>query len=660
MKFKVFLFGMVAAALMMSCNNETVYQGTDDPNNYEGFSTHATFNLNIGKVSTYAGYTEHPADDYELTVSDAAMYIYKVSGATIAPEAMAYIDADADLGTPRMITMATTSGQKKIFVALNVSNSATNPILDNNGGNSTFTNHQDTGIVYNTNPFVSLNNVLYSAAVPANGFTTTAPALLTNPAVRSANGLIQTFAGGSIDPADGLIYHYGVWPTDNTARYCFMSNWDGPDDFNSGGYDYESKCLFTLAANVSLTASKSLIAAENKGNHVEIFVQRAYAKISLRITANGATPSSSAIAPYESSEADGSKGKFTPWTDGTSTTAYIWSLGGINKMEYPFQQFGKDFGGSYPDQVLSPNWQWSVGDTLDVGNEVNSDEWYTNYDNTRVFAARSYLTPANTVSNVLTTMTSPNNYVGLSPADILNIDDFNYAFATENGTEYPQKQDKSTYVIIGGVYAPENVVTEVLKPGTNTADADVGWNDFTTVAGAGLDQGFGSNTYYSIPYPNSGTVDPLDTLYYLANLQVFIHGSDNLAKYIAWALKKDLTLTAPTLDDPAVAAYINALRKTDTKSDEEFFAYYQGNCWYRVWVREPALAKGSRFYDEVLVRRNHIYDINITKILGPGIADPNTIIIPGEIIPEQETFVSVDITQLMWHLVDSQHEVGNK
>ena len=243
----------------------------------------------------------------------------------------------------------------------------------------------------------------------------------------------------------------------------------------------------------------------------------------------------------------------------------------------------------------------------------------------------------------------------LSTADGANAN-LVFAFSTENGTEYPQKQDKSTYAVIGGTYRPANIVTSLLKQGINSQPADIGWNNTTAVTGLGPSQGYLPAPVVIGSYPTiTWATGSLDTMYYLANVKVFIHGLDNLAKYIAWQIKVDQTLTAPTVSDPTIEAYINTL-----KANDEIFAYYQGNCWYRVFVRDPAVAKGPEGYDEVLVRRNHVYDINITKIKGPGIADPNRIIDPGVIIPEQETFVTADIIILDWHKVSSDQEVDNK
>ncbi|MDR0835991.1 MAG: fimbria major subunit, partial [Tannerella sp.] len=66
--------------------------------------------------------------------------------------------------------------------------------------------------------------------------------------------------------------------------------------------------------------------------------------------------------------------------------------------------------------------------------------------------------------------------------------------------------------------------------------------------------------------------------------------------------------------------------------------------------------------NKILVRRNHVYQVNITKIKGPGIGDPNDIIDPDpkepEPIEEADTYVTVEIQIMKWHIVAQETEVG--
>ena len=651
MKFKVFLFGMVVAALMMSCNNESVYGPEIKNPGIESESTVATINLNFRNVNTFAGEDEITATGYETAISDAAIFIYTYDGVGgMQPEAMAYVP-DANLGTPKQVTLLAKSGLKKIFLALNVKNDI-HPLLDANGG--TFTAKQDTGINIYLDPytgmaFSALNNIL-SAPGSTDPFEIIS-AIPTGIGVNGgANGLIQTLAGGSITYANGVKYSTDPLTSD---MYCLMTNWDGPADVNgNSSYTYRSECEFYLFPGVPPDSSQLapiIVANQSVNNHISIGVQRAYAKISLRITANGATPSPSATAPYESTLTDGSQGRFTPWIDGTSGES-IWALGGINKRTYPFQQFA-----GIHSAVASPNYPLATGDTILKYplDPRDSHEWYDSYDNTRVFGPNKYYyTDDNTVTNIYDAMTTPGNSLPLSSPDIQDLGTFNFAMCTENGTEYEQWQDRRTFVIVGGTYAPRNVLTSIHNSTVSLNQAAKGWNGEPAIPNS-ANNGLDVNPYFVLPYGavGSGT----DTLYYLVTEKVFIFGYENLVKYYAWE-----ELLDPNEDDPVnnmAPSVIAAM--TDAIDNENLMAYFHGQCWYRVWVQDPTATSTSWVDDEYLVRRNHVYDINITRILGPGIADPNKIIIPGD-KPELYTFVTADITILNWHLVSQEQDVSFK
>ena len=646
MKFKVFLFGMIAAALMMSCNNETVY-GPDAKNPVIGESTSATINLNFKNAKTYAGEEESPATGYEIAVRDAAVYIYKWDGANMEPEAMAYVaNANMPIGGAtvsgnRAVTLMVKNGEKKIFVALNIGNTTT-PLLDNNGGVFTFIARPDTGIAYTSTTFSALNNILYSTAA---SITTTDPSIATPGFNGNGNGLIQTLAAGSIVSSNGVLYSTSTPGTAGDGAFCLMTNWDGPvdkADGTAGTYIYTSDCKFFLLPNISAADSKT-----GPDNNFEIGVQRAYAKISLRITADGAGVNTGAgyVGPYTSSESDGSQGQFTPWKNTAATPQNIWALGGINKRTYPFQLFA-----GTQSAVASPNYALATGDVIDTTNPANSDAWYDSYDNTRVFgsSAKVYGLPANTVTNVRDNVRTAGNSLALSPADG-TISTMLFAMCTENGTEFPQLHDRSTFAIVGGVYAPKNVLTGIQNPAVTTNPAEKGWNGAAPVVNASS-TGYDVNTYYALNYSAVG----MDTLYYLVSEKVFIHGRDNLIKYYAWELKKDKDEADPVTNlSTDVADAINT-----ANANGSLLGYYQGNCFYRVWIKDPTAAATSSLQDEVLVRRNHIYDVNINKIKGPGIADPNSIIVPGVEVPELDTFVTVEIKILDWHVVRQEQDVS--
>lgn len=644
MKFKSLFLGMLGAAFLVSCNNDVI-----DPNpnpdidnpTVEGESTHASFTLDFKKPSTYSGGAVIPSTTgYETNISDAAMYIYKWDGANMTAEAMAYIP-EASLGgtagqvTGRTVTLMVKSGVKKIFMALNT-NTGSTALLSNSG--NTFTSKPDTGIDYTTQ-FTALNWILHSTSSTALtiGATipTPAPGAVGTITARTGDALIQTLAGGSILRTNGLLFS-----TSTSSGFSLMTNWDGPDDRDTLGTNiYTSDCLFTLLPNISAADSKN-----GPDNKLAIGVQRAYAKISLRITADGATTNASPAyaGPYLTSEEDGSKGQFTPWTVSGNN---VWALGGINKRMRPFQSFS-----GTQNAVASPNYALATGDTIHSQNPGNSKDWYDSYDNSRVFGTALYYTTANTVQNVRTNLETAANSLQFSPADgaVANL---RFAMCTENGTEYPQIHDRGTFVVVGGTYLPKNILTGIQNPSVTTNPAEKGWNGAAPVANA-ASTGYDVNTYWSgLTYGavGSGT----DTLYYLVSNKVFVFGTDNLAKYYAWELKYDKDNATPAISDPAIASAINTARASGNQ-----LAYFQGNCFYRVWVKDAAAAKSSSAQDEVLVRRNHVYDININKIKGPGIGDPNKIIVPGEIIPEMDTFVTAEIKILDWHKVSQEQEVS--
>ncbi len=654
MRFKLFFLGMFAAAFLISCNNAIVEDL--DAKGGIGQSTTATFTLNFKNPATYAGETVVNAAGYETAVSNAAVYVYRWDGANTTPEQMAFIPSTAFSTTgaqTKQVTLMVKNGEKKIFVAVNIGpNTSTNPLVNNNNQTFTHTLKLDTGVLYSTS-LSGLNWIIQSA--PA-GYTTMAslPAAPT-PTVGGSAGLIQTLAGGSMVPADGYLYQ----PASLTVpdRFCLMTNWDGdrngnPADVNSA-VTYLSNCWIDLLPNIDIATSKT----PGHQNNIVIGVQRAYAKISLRITANGTgvNNADTYVGPYESSQADGSKGRFTPWTVGTPGVS-IWSLGGINKRTYPFQSFAGTM-----NAVASPNFLLSYGDIIDTaairaGTTPNSQKWYDSYDNTRVFANRDYFTAANTVAAVRSTMTGANNYLQLSLASGTDAS-MRFAHCTENGTQYPQLQDRSTFVIIGGVYQPQNWLSSLLRAPVTTNPPFKGWNGATAVIDphptSPVMNVYGP-AYAAVPYPNVVPYVGNDTLYYLVGEKLFIHGSSNLAKYYSWELQLNKDAVTPTINDAAIATVIkNAI------AGGSLLCYFQGNCFYRIWVRDQIAGQApATAHNEILVRRNHIYDVNIVNIKGPGIADPNSIIVPGKPIPEMDTFVTAEINILNWHKVKDDEDVS--
>ena len=652
MRFKLFILGMFAAAAMISCNNEVINETPDDEEIFSGESTYATISLDFARARTYGGESEWGALVYEKAVHDVAVYVYKFEG-SLTPEAMAYVPVAA-LPTPQSVTLRVKSGEKKIFMALNIANTPT-PILENNSGvwtgalAGTHENLLDTGKLLSTS-FAGLNRILYST--PASFQIT--PLLPAGSTEGGSAGLIKTFNGGSISSATGSLW--STSPPPAQGSYCFMSNWDGPDDVNTNAsYTYLSKCYIKLKPNISKDRSKS-----GADNWIEIPVQRAYAKISLRISANGDQPNTdpgyfgTPTRTYlTTSDGGGAQGRFEMWAPFGAATGHVgvWVLGGINKSEFPFQQFA----GIYK-AVASPNYLLSYGDTIHArggsgaGSVANqSDKWYDSYDNTRVFGTgKRYYTPLNTVTSVRDTMTKVQlpagtlvNCMPVSPPNN-ELGNNNYAMCTENGTEFFQVEDRSTFVVFGGTYKPRNVITALLRNVNPDVNPWIGYNLQPAIAGT-IDNGKGSTGY---EYPNLTYASP-DSLFYFKTSKLFIWGSGNLAKYYAWQLKFDKDNATPSL---TTAGPVNTAFNADV-TNNELICYYNGQCFYRVFIKDANAETTSSEHDAVLVRRNHVYDINIRYIKGPGIGDPNKIINPKEPVPEVYTFLTAEIKILDWHVV---------
>lgn len=592
MKFKSLFLGMLGAAVMFSCNNDVIDNGNptpEKPDVVEGLPVYASLNINIenGKAKTYSGSSDVGASTDEQTYTDAAMFVYKWDGVATYPQAAVYV-ASVSAGK---VTMKTTSGNKKIFVAVNPANTDKLVPYVASGASTAL-----------TSTYTDLNNKLYSAASGWN--LTGAGAGITV----KADGLIKGLAKNQIKGTQAGTY---------TGTYnMLMTNWDGPNDV--GGSTFDATCQFVLIADVdSATSNGGSSSAEN---FLDINVQRAFAKVALKITAaagNHVNATGFATASYHAGDSANHRGSFQPWTaSGAVTTApatgAVWSLGNIVKETLPFQQY---VGGV----VRDPNYL-ATDDSI-----AQFTKWTTRYDNSRVFPTTmsSYPSSALTVGSVKSNMLSgADQWVDLTPSTGTNA---YFAYATENARQAPVYHDHGTYVIIGGRYRPERVLTSIVRASVETNPPTLNYTD---------NYGF--------------TVAANDTLYYIASDKVFISGLNNLKGYYAWQKGYEIdapadfsTFTALTTDA------INAAREND------LYAYFEGQCWYRVFITDNNEAAAS----VNSLRRNHIYVVNINEIKGPGIADPNKILVPGQPIPELDTYVTANITVLDWHQVDQVVQV---
>ncbi len=521
------------------------------------------------------------AANEEMIMRDVVVYVYQFDGSGMVPQGIYYVPSvNSNTAT---VSFRIWSGNKKFFVAANT------------GGNNSIIYNQDAlaSVTYTIRDldktYNNLNNILASTS---SGFELQSSLTLSSGTEGGGAGLIKTMAGGAFSVSNGLLNTMTSY-TNNTC--FFMSNWDGANIEVSPTEKLTSDCLFTIVPDISLEDSKNSPIGTN--NHIKIGLQRGVAKVSFRITADGTSTNESAgyAGPYYSSVSDGSKGRFTPWKmDGKS----VWALGNINKHMYPFQT---NLGGD----IASPNYSLTSGDTVNWGNPSSSSNWYASYDNTRVFGTgKKYGTSSFGISDMKNAMLSAGNYTLISDAsgsDHAQV----YVFCTENGTEHPQLQDKATFVMIGGEYRPENWISDVKRNQTVGNKPYLGWNGLS--ANIGVQNVYGST--YSEPLWNDD-----EMIYYLSDLKVFIHGKRNLYAYYAYEKGIDVSCEEKQL-------LANTLISNKVYQDEQgelVKSYYRGQCVYKKYITdesEPSLQ------NKVLVRRNFIYDVNLTNIKGPEVAE---------------------------------------
>ena len=627
MKLKSLFLCMLGAAVFVGCNNEI-----DGPNNgpepevIEGLPIYATMTLNFkSEANTYAGSEDVIATTDEKKIADAAMYIYRVDAAGSVPQCAVYLTSVPTINTTeRVITMKTTSGRKKIFVTVNTKSNPAGLSMTTTTGFNAVSELMDP-----STSFPVLNNALYSsgASVVLSPMT---------PSKSRADGLIRNLAMNDLYGTGAGTY------SGSSSSGQLMSNWDGPSDVAaSPGTVFVNTCEYTLAADVDSVSSQN-----HATNKVIIRVQRAFAKVSLKFksTIEGtagvvpARPAGLSSKVITAAKDQTYEGKFYVWGNGVNA---FWSLGNIPTATLPFQQYNN---GSVRDVYSDLK-----DDSLK--NPAHFTAWTQHYDNNRVFPM-SGLTkyPAEntsilSVTNVKANMTTTGNYTNLTAGTALQ-GAYNYAYTTENARQAPVLKDHQSYVIVGGFYQPKNVITSVIR-------AAVASNDPTYE----LNNGGAEFSWI----PNNG-----DTLYYVADDKVFIVGKLNLLGYYAWApsQRHDRTAggspggTIPASTLPITAFNQDVADEINKDIDAEVLAsYFEGQCWYRIYmINEGAAAQN----DKVIVARNHIYDIQITALKGPGIANPDKIIIPGEPVIEPDTYVTAEIVILNWHKVGQDAEGENK
>ena len=665
MRLKCLFLAMCVAALMFSCNNaidpidQTEVPGGIKPS--KGIPTY--FSLNMPqKAATYAGEDGLAGIADERAITNAAVFVYKMDvGGNTDPENYAFITTS---GTN--VILKTTDGTKKVFVALNVGPTAAT-FFDAAGLPGLTLLPADEGAAYSGGgqSYQNLNRSIWSSGLTGAGWgTAVVPSTTTPNFVASANGLIKAFAGGTTTYANGRLALIGgtSYGTPTAGTFYLMSNWDNnrTDTIYTAPFSpsYRSTCVFDFDPDVpksSLTGGSA--STPHPNNNVVINVQRAVAKATMKIS-----PSIALAAPndyiYASDGNDGDKGRFTPWGAASSTAKGSFTAGNISKVSTVFQKY--------------TNYSVSDDNYAYISALTQTTDLYNNFDNVRIYGAgQNWNTSASTVTAVKTNMAAgqgtptaePNSY-GLAKDTI---------YLTENAQSYSSGyQDNSTFLVVGGTYQPRHYITYIQQAAVNTNPPILVYNGKYTsptalptpnpipsaLAIAGSIYGNdpiadASREYQTVPYAASPA--DADSLFYHNGMKLFFYGKENLYKYYAWVLKYDVTSpdgpgsSMSPQTDPDVIAAIN----NDVKSGA-LVRYFQGQCFYRVFIADT---KATLQNERVLVRRNHVYDVNITKIIGPGIADPNKLINPNIPVLPADTYIEVTIEIEQWHRVYQEQEV---
>lgn len=648
MRFKSLFLGALAAAALVGCNNESIEpvagpaieQGNSSVVPSTGKDTYFSMRLPI-KESTYAGDDEVAAFEAEKQVKNAFVFVYKWNGSNATPEKYAFVDNfDPKATSPaNKIVLKVKDGTKKIFAVLNSNGSGSflatglNPAL---ATSSTVTTDPD-GPVLDAGLTIDVINQKWWSHGESMINTTAPNSTSTNPG--KADGLIKALAGGSMVLSQGVIFASGTSydnyqaPTSGgfTQNSTFlMSNFDNVvNDITSNGDTIKSTCVFTLKPDISRSMAENGNQNEEATNNVTIEVQRAIAKVSLQINDRnrvaGTTPTMYNTTDQNGNEiSDNSAGRFEPWqTNGDA----LWTLGNLNKVATIFQKFQ---GGSVADENY---------DSIKVDNPA----WYVNFDNTRVFGNTPY--GSATVSTTENAMKAQNAAT--------TIGQFNYAYVPENAQSYPAGWEvNTTYWVVGGKYHPKKFVSDVQLAAVASNPPYIGYNDATIDKSSGQPNVQSGADYAPITYGTGN--QPQDSLIYHLEWKEFFHGWDVLYKYYAWYKSGSATLNREGMSNPAADATIQA-EIAQMVADKKLVVYNQGRCFYRAFIYE---IDATTMNERVLVRRNHIYEVTVKNILGPGIADPNEIIVPDTPVLESDTYLAVQVDVKNWHKVGQEVNFG--
>ncbi|MDR2917716.1 MAG: fimbria major subunit [Tannerella sp.] len=625
MKFKSLFLGMLGAAVMVSCNNDAIDGPNGGPSGggskvVEGESTVASFAFNLQKPGgTYSGDGFEDGATQESAISNVAMFIYKLDG---TPEAMAYLaPADwANATTGQKITVKCKSGEKLIYVAANFGADAL--VVTGTGGGTTsnsvtpgfFGKNWNETLNYGPRfmtaytdadgtPHEPLNAPIWSTGASNIALETTTPVYA--PTGTSADGLIKALTGNGV-PGNGVL-------TGVSTSYYLMTNWGDastqPADTILGGTpanSYQATVKFTLLPGIS--ADDSRVAGGD--NNLKVNIQRAIAKISV-------APITLAVQNAAGSTATNS-GVFVPDTK--------WAVGNINRSQYPFQVWSGNVVRSTRYNDIAP-----------IVPISGNNNWSNKLDNSRFVSTTA--TPTQTYEAQNLTVMATRTQINTTATQNQLFGDANYALVTEcnNSQTY---NHYSTFVVFAGQYKPSSYITTVSNVGT------------ITTASA-----------FPASWPATTPQGSTDTICYVGSFNSgdgqFFLGRKALQEYVCYKLNAG-TGIAPQdpYTDPGVAAYINNLKVTSAAKQADLQEYYQGYCFYRIWIDDPTVSEAA---NQVLVRRNHIYKVSISNILGPGIGDPNNIIDPHpeepDPIKEADTYVTATIEVMKWHIVNQATDI---
>jgi len=575
MKFNFFCLVLFALAAIIGCDNRVEDVYPNDVKDSTGKPTYIALDLSENS-NTYAGETSLKGFADERNIGNAAVFIYKWDGANTTPECYAFVTAATS-----PILLKLTDGTKKVFVAANIGPAGATFFGAFLPASPT---PMDEGDIISV-PFSNLNPVIWSSGTASPGWTISAPT--SGSEEGSANGLIKALAGGTSTFSEGLL---ALTPTQSTSpnRYYLLSNWDNTvaDSVSDNSSGYLSTCLFTFVPDIPKSAAPS-----HPNNGVTINVQLAVAKATMKFDPAILYSDGFSYLTYGSG---GDKGFFTPWNASISNPG-IFTAGNINKETTVFQKFQS---GSIADDNYG---------FIESIPSLSNDDWYKNFDNTRVFGTgKLYLTSGNTVTNIYTAMTGAQ--AGEPNSVRLGMDTL---YLTENAQSYTAGFiDNSTYLIVGGKFNPKNWISSIQQASIPSNPPIIAFNDFPIPPGTPSGAIFLGTDYAPVTYSSSPASN--DTLYFHRTFQLFFLGKENLCKYYAWVQNYDRFNPTPETS----ATVLNAIQ-SDLDS-RNLISYYQGNCFYRVFIVDY---NADRSNERVLVRRNHSYNIIISKILGPGIDD---------------------------------------